>query len=184
MNNDYDKMKNPIDDKKSSGNFNDVLNLVDATKNIKLNEDYRISVISNFRKNLEKKSLSSERFSIKHSFALIVFIAAGYLLTSNLLNNNMDSIESALTDLDEEEINLIVDDYDLSIPLQINDSDVNTQTIDSIYSKSMYSAVNEYINTEGSASYTSDYEINDVENLLSDDEVDQLYSQLLEKEIL
>lgn len=184
MKNDYDKMKNLKINKTLSENYDDVFELVNKTKNIQINEDYRKSVITNFRKNLDKKSRSGERFSFKHSFALTVFVVAGYLLTSNLLNQNTDSIESTLTNMDEKEIDLILNDYDLSLTTSMNDPDANIGAIDSIYANSVYSTISDYINIENSLSIASDYEISNVETLLSDDEVDQLYGQLLEKEIL
>lgn len=184
MNNDYDKMKNLNDDKTSSDNFDDVFKLVNETKNIHYNVGYRDSIIPNFRNNLDKKSKTSDRFSIKHSFALIVFIVAGYFLTSTLTNKNNDSIESTLTNLNTEEINLIADDYDLTISAHENVSDENSQIIDSLYSEHFSKTVSNVLSEESRIDVTEAYELSDVENLLSEDEVDQLYSALIEKEIL
>ncbi len=184
MNNDYDKMKNTKDDKILSENFDDVLKLVNETKNIQITEEYRSSVITNFRKSLEKKSKLSERFTIKHSFAMIVFIVAGYFLTSTLTNNNNDSIENTLTNLNNEEIDIIADDYDLTLSTHENVSDENSQIIDSLYSEHFSNAVDNVLTEESRIAVAESYELSDVENLLSEDEVDQLYTALIEKEIL
>ena len=184
MNNDYDKMKNLNDDKTSLDNFDDVFKLVNETKNIHYNVGYRDSIIPNFRNNLDKKSKTSDRFSIKHSFALIVFIVAGYFLTSTLTNKNNDSIESTLTNLNTEELSLIADDYDLTISAHENVSDENSQIIDSLYSEHFSKTVSNVLSEESRIDVTEAYELSDVENLLSEDEVDQLYSALIEKEIL
>lgn len=184
MNNDYDKMKDQNDDKTSSGNFDEVFKLINETKNIHFNEEYRNSIIPNFRNNLDKKSKTSDRFSFKHSFALIVFIVAGYFLTSTLTNKNNDSIESTLTNLNTEEINLIVDDYDLTFSTHENVSDENSQIIDSLYSEHFSNTVDNVLTEESRIAVAESYELSDVENLLSEDEVDQLFTALIEKEIL
>ena len=60
----------------------------------------------------------------------------------------------------------------------------NSQIIDSLYSEHFSKTVSNVLSEESRIDVTEAYELSDVENLLSDDEVDQLYSAIIEKEIL
>lgn len=167
-----------------SENFKEILDLVNETKSIQLSESYRQSILLNFKSKQAEEIRVDKSQKYKYAFILFAMFTVGYLITSQLLTANDKSVYEILVGLNEEEVNVVFDCYDLSSEVSKILSEENSNTIDSIYSKSLYSTVSDFINIESSSSLTSDYEINDVENLLTDDEVDQLYSQLLEKEIL
>ena len=183
MSKNYDKMKNLVEENHLFKDI-DVLQLVQETRNIELNKEYSDSIIINFRKNLEKKSFHNEKFSFKHIITFIVFISAGYMLTSEVIKDRTKDLESTLKDINQEEISSIVDDYDLSYTIQENIPDESNHIIDSLYSEHFSRTVNKALEEGNSNEMVGDYDLYDIEYLLSDEDINNLYSQLIEKEII
>lgn len=184
MSNKYKNLNDSDSDDSSPESIDEILKLVKETKNIELNLEYKQSIVLRFRNSLKEKSSTNNSFGFKYAFAFVLFFVAGYLITVKLSSLNIETVENTLANLDEEEMNLIVDDYLLTNKFEDTITDEKLELIDSLYSDNLSETVYEIINEDNQAAFTSNYELNDVENLLTDNDVEILYSQLIEKEIL
>jgi hypothetical protein len=159
-------------------------NIIDETKNIHLSKDYSESIITDFRKRIESKGLSKSHPMIKYAFASIIIIVIGYFLISILNHGNPEQIKSLLTDFSEAELNSFSNNYDYSTDIANNIDDAGFIRIDSIFRKSLSESVVESIGKKSLEDILSLRDVANVDEYLSDIEVDIIYAQLINKEIL
>ena len=159
--------------------------IIDETKNIQLSKDYSESIITDFRKRIESKELKRSYPMIRYSFTsiIIIFIVA-YFLISQFNKENPDEIKSLLTNFSEAELNSFSNNYDYSTDIANNIDDAGFIRIDSIYRKNLSESVVESIGKKSLEDILSLSDVANVDEYLSDSEVDIIYAQLINKEIL
>lgn len=159
-------------------------NIIDETKNIHLSKDYSESIITDFRKRIESEDLKRSYPMIRYAFASIILIVVGYFLISQLNKENPEEIESLLTEFSEAELNSFSNNYDYSTDIANNIDDAGFIRIDSIYRKNLSESVVESIGKKSLEDILSLSDVANVDEYLSDIEVDIIYAQLINKEIL
>jgi uncharacterized protein (UPF0128 family) len=159
-------------------------NIIDETKNIHLSKDYSESIITDFRKRIESEDLKRSYPMIRYAFASIILIVGGYFLISQLNKENPEEIESLLTEFSEAELNSFSNNYDYSTDIANNIDDTGFIRIDSIYRKNLSESVVESIGKKSLEDILSLSDVANVDEYLSDIEVDIIYAQLINKEIL
>jgi len=159
-------------------------NIIDETKNIHLSKDYSDSIITDFRKRIESKELKRSYPMIRYAFASIIIFIVGYFLISQLNKKNPDEIKSLLTDFSEAELNSFSKNYDYSTNIANNIDDAGFIRIDSIYRENLSESVVESIGKKSLEDILSLSDVSNVDEYLSDNEVDIIYAQLINKEIL
>jgi hypothetical protein len=159
-------------------------NIIDETKNIHLSKDYSESIITDFRKRIESEDLKRSYPMIRYAFASIILIVVGYFLISQLNKENPEEIESLLTEFSEAELNSFSNNYDYSTDIANNIDDAGFIRIDSIYRKNLSESVVESIGEKSLEDILSLSDVANVDEYLSDIEVDIIYAQLINKEIL
>ena len=102
----------------------------------------------------------------------------------SLTGVNNQELNQALTDLSSDEIDIIANDFYVSEDLTKNIDDVSSQKIYSIYSENLKASFDESVGDINSSEVLSTYNITDVDQYLTDDEMELIYSQLIEKKIL
>jgi len=159
--------------------------IIDETKNIQLSKDYSESIITDFRKRIESKELKRSYPMIRYAFTsiIIIFIVA-YFLISQFNKENPDEIKSLLTNFSEAELNSFSNNYDYSTDIANNIDDAGFIRIDSIYRKNLSESVVESIGKKSLEDILSLSDVANVDEYLSDSEVDIIYAQLINKEIL
>ena len=157
---------------------------IKETKNVNLKKDYSESIITEFRKRRESKNLKKRHPTIKYALASILIIIAGYFLISQINKENQHDVNSELTQYSYSELNSFIDDYDYSNSIELNIADDAIQRIDSIYSDNISASLIESISEKNFEDIFSTNSIVDVDEYLSDNEVDFIYAQLINKEIL
>jgi len=175
----------------SSDNFNKeyteyekLNNIINESKNISLSKDYSDSILTDFRKRIESKELKRSYPMIRYAFASIILIVVGYFLISQLNKENPEEIESLLTEFSEAELNAFSNNYDYLTDIANNIDDAGFIRIDSIYRKNLSESVAESIGKKSLEDILSLSDVANVDEYLSDIEVDILYAQLINKEIL
>ena len=97
---------------------------------------------------------------------------------------NNQELNQALTDLSSDEIDKIANDFYVSEDLTKDIDDVSSQRIYSIYTENLKASFDESVGDINSSEVLSKYNITDVDQYLTDDEMELIYSHLIEKKIL
>ena len=158
--------------------------IIDETKNIPLNKNYSESIITEFRRRKSSNGLRKIFPTIKYAFASIIIIIVGYFLISQINNESPQDVNLLLTQYSDSELDSYINDYDYSKSLEMNIDIDAVQRIDSLYSENISASLIESINEESLTDIVDFNSVADVDEYLSEDEVDLIYAQLINKEIL
>jgi|GEM_PF-1007610 len=158
--------------------------LIDETKNIRLSKDYSESIITDFRRRKGSKGLNKKSPTIKYAFASIIIIIIGYFLISQKNIENPQDVNLLLTQYSDSELDSYINDYDYSNTTEMNIGNDAIQRIDSLYSENISASLIESIKEESLTDIVNFNSVADVDEYLSEIEVDLIYAQLINKEIL
>jgi len=179
-----DELKKSEELKNDFEDYKNLVHSINETKNIEINKDYSESIVPNFRSKIERINEKKLYSNLKYVFASLVIIIAGYFIVSQIDGENKQELKQVLTDLSDDELNLIANDFYASDDLTKNLDDISTQKIDSIYADNLKTSLTESIDDINSNVILSQNNVTDVDQYLSDNEIDLIYSQLIEKKIL
>jgi hypothetical protein len=158
--------------------------IIEETKNVSLSQDYAASIITNFRKRKELKEIKKSSPKFRYAFASILIIIGGYFLISELSKENPEEIKSLLTEFSDTELNSFSDATYYSSNIDKNFDEDAISRIDSVYTENISASVFESMN-ESSMDYI--FNINnlvDVDEYISDNDIDLIYDRLINKDIL
>jgi uncharacterized protein YbgA (DUF1722 family) len=164
--------------------YKNLVHFINETKNVEINKEYLESIVPDFRGRLEKINQKKSSINLKYVFASILIIIGGYFIVSQIDSENKQELKQVLTDLSDDELNLIATDFYSTDELTKNLDDISTQKIDSIYSENLKNSLAESIDDINSNVILSKNNVTDVDRYLSDNDIDLIYSQLIEKKIL
>ena len=170
--------------KKEFDEYKKLNSMIDETKNIPLSKNYSESIITEFRRRKDSKGLKKKSPRIKYAFASVIIIIVGYFLISQINKENPQDVNLLLTQYSDSELDSYINDYDHSNAIEMNIGNEAVQIIDSIYSENISASFIESINGESLTDIVSFKNVADVDEYLSDNEVDLIYAQLINKEIL
>ena len=171
LNNDFEEYKN-------------LVHFINGTKDIEISKEYSESIVPNFRGRLEGIDKKKSFINPKYVFASLLILIAGYFIVSQIGLANKQELKQVLTDLSDDEINLIADEFYGSDDLTKSMDDYSSQKIDSIYAVNLNASLVESIDDVGSSFVFSKYSVADIDQYLSDNDIELIYSQLIEKKIL
>jgi hypothetical protein len=159
--------------------------IIDEIKNVQLNKDYSESIITEFRKRKENKKIKIISPTIKYALASIIIIVAGYFLMTMTNKENLQEIKLNLEDFSEAELNSWNSNYYYSTSaFENNIDDDAVSKIDSIYKENLSESLVEALSEKKLEDFISINNVSDVDEYLSDNDVDMIYNQLINKEIL
>jgi hypothetical protein len=179
-----DELKESEELKNDFEEYKNLVHFIEETKNIEINKDYSESIVSNFRSRLEKTYEKKSYKSLKFVFASLVIIIVGYFIVSQINGDNKQELKQVLTELSDDEINLIANDFYASDNLTRSMDDISSQKIDSLYAENLKASLTESIGDINSNVILSKNNVTDFDQYLSDNDIDLIYSQLIEKKIL
>lgn len=162
-------------------NFKKVMNLVTATKTVTLDAGYTQSILPRFRDKIESKSKKSLYIKYGYGFAVLFIAVISYLFIAKMMMEKPDTqkIYSSLTD---DDANYLASELDLNME---NDYDESSfAKIDSLYNKKLSENITASINDKNISSLSNDISINEIEKYLTDKDIETLYAELSNKEIL
>lgn len=159
-----------------------VYNSVESVKKVTLTEDYAVSIIPEFRRRLEAKK--SVRYNLRYAygFAALIFIALTLLFISrDLSSDKIGDVQFADNDITDAELENIFDQISAEDLLYVY-TDEEANKLDLVY-ESYYS--NEIISKENADENLfalNNLDFSDIENILSDEELDLVYNEIINKE--
>lgn len=162
-------------------NFKKVMNLFTETKAVELDAGYTQSILPRFRNKIESKRKKSVYIKYGYAFAVLFLAVISYLIIARMMTDKpeMQKIYSGLTD---DDANYLASELDLSLE---NDYDENSfAKIDSLYNKTLSENITESISNNNISSVSEDINLNEIEKYLTDKDVETLYAELSNKEIL
>lgn len=162
--------------------FNKIYNLVQKSKSVTLNSDYTQTIIPRFRERLVNDSKVSFISKYKYAFAGIFILFTTYLVTTQVLSNREPNLQKIYSELSDNEVNYFV--TDMRIDLENEVDDLVTEKIDSIYNEKLNENFSASLSENKNKIITDDMNLTELDNYLSDNDIDRLYTELLEKKIL
>jgi len=164
--------------------YKNLEHFINETKNVEINKDYSESIVPNFRIRLEKINEKKSYTKLKYVFASLLIIVVSYITISKFNGGNKQELKQVLTTLSDEELNLIANDFYASDDLTKSMDDISSQKIDSIYAENLKTSLAESIDDINSNVILSKNNVTEADHYLSDNDIDIIYTQLIEKKIL
>ena len=156
--------------------------LITNTKSIRLNEDYSSTILYRFRNNLQDDKKVKPFYNIGACATAVASIMLGFILTVNLFIKNDIDKNSDFQSIIENEKDSIINSFDITDRLISNADSESIQKIDSVYNDLLFQNINAESDLNNFYAVTSDIENIDLEQFISDEKIDQIYAQLMEKE--
>lgn len=162
-------------------NFKKVMNLFTETKAVELDAGYTQSILPKFRNKIESKRKKSVYIKYGYAFAVLFLAVISYLIIARMMTDKpeMQKIYSGLTD---DDANYLASELDLSLENDYNEN--SFAKIDSLYNKTLSENITESISNNNISSVSKDINLNEIEKYLTDKDVETLYAELSNKEIL
>src|SRR5690606_23138066 len=120
---------------------------------------------------------------IRYAFAALFIAVAGYFIISNFNKGQPQEVNSILAEYSEDELNSFSDNYYSSI-IENNLNEYDSEKLDSIYSENIFASIIGSINEKQLNDIFNINNVSDVDEYVSDNDIDKIYSQLIDKEIL
>lgn len=179
-----DELNNSESLKKDFTEYKKLTSYINEVKDVHLNGEYSETIITEFRERLEsKRDLNSFKI-IRYSFSAIVLIVVGYFLISFLDKEKPVEITSILTEFSDDEIESLSYNFDYSADIENHITDDNVNRIDSIYNEKLSSSISASLQENGLEYIFNINNLSDVDEYLSENDVDIIYAQLINKEFL
>ena len=179
-----DELKESEELKNNFGEYKNLMHFIDETKNAEISKDYSESIVPNFRNRLERTDGRKLFKKLKYVFASFLIIIAGYFVVLQFNGEKAQGTEQVLTTFSDEELNLIANDFYASDDLTKSIDDISFQKIDSIYNEKLKTSLAESVDDINSNIIFSKTNVTDVDQYLTDNDIELIYSQLIEKKIL
>lgn len=175
-------LKNSEELKNLYNEYKAVINTVESAKKITLNETYAESILPEFRRRLEAKK--STRFSFRYTYglAVVIFIVITALFISRSLSpDKINDSKFAHNDLGEAELETILNQISTEDLLLVYTSEENYK-LDSIYEAYFANEIVKDDNADENLFALNDIDFTEIEQILSDEELDFVYNELINKE--
>jgi hypothetical protein len=179
-----DELKNSKELKNEFEEYKNLLKIINETKNTAINKEYSESIVPNFRNRLDKIGEKKSYKNLKYVLASFIIIIAGYFIVSQINREDKQDLNQVLTNLSDDELNLYAADFYSSEDLTKSMENISSKRIDSLYAENLKSSVDESIDNINPNLILNKNDVTDIYLYLSDNDIDRIYSQLIEKKIL
>jgi hypothetical protein len=170
--------------RKSFENYRTVTEIIDETKNIKLNSNYTQSIITDFRSKQTVKKYNQIFPMLKYALSFVVVTVLSFYFVNDFIKKDVNDIHTTLAELSTEEMNYVSSNLEVTNSIESSLDEISLDKIDSLYSQQLADNIDSS-NKEGNADIIlNGCELTDVEDYLSDDDIEKIYTQLIDKEIL
>lgn len=165
--------------------YNDYINLmkcVDDEKKKNINSDYAESVLPEFRRRIEQKKYSSRYASFAYGLAIATAVIIVLLITLPINKDSSSSFaDLSSEDIDTQEFDRLFDEMATQELITTYD-DIKSADLDSIY-LSYYSAeITESENQLENLFALNDLEYYEIEQILSEKELEIVYNEIINRE--
>ncbi len=176
-----EELKNSIELRNEYENYKKLFDVIQYTKSIKLSDEYSQNIIPVFRKKLERKQKFSALIKFGYVFAVLLAFVVGYSVMNFMIKTNKENPVS-FTSITPEEASSFADEMNINFE---NDYDEQASaSIDSLYTTAFNENVKSSIDSKRIQSISKDISIDELDKYLSEDDVNLIFAELSDKEIL
>ncbi|MDT3696542.1 MAG: hypothetical protein ROY99_09115 [Ignavibacterium sp.] len=155
--------------------------LITNTRSIKLSEEYSSRILLRFRNNLQVDKKNKSYYNLGAITAAFASIILGFVLTVNLFIKTDVDKTSELVTIIENDRDSIVNSFDISDKLISRADSESLNRIDSVYNDLLSQNIDFESEPDNFNAFTYDIENVDFEQFISEEKIDQIYAQLMEK---
>lgn len=170
--------------RKSFEDYKTLIQIIDKTKNIKLNPDYTQSIVPDFRNKIEVKKFNQVIPKLMYSLSFVAVALLSFYFVYDITTKDSNDITTTFAELSTEEMNIVSESIDFSASSGNSLEELSMEKIDSLYSEQLSENILESSEEKTTGNILNGYELSDVEDYLSDDDIEKIYTQLIDKEIL
>jgi hypothetical protein len=179
-----DELHNSDSLRKSFEDYKTLTQIIAETKNIKLNSNYTQSIITDFRSKQTVKKYNQIFPMLKYALSFVVVAVLSFYFVNDFIKKDVNDIHTTLAELSTEEMNYVSSNLEVTNSIESSLDEISLDKIDSLYSQQLADNIDSS-NKEGNADIIlNGRELTDVEDYLSDDDIEKIYTQLIDKEIL
>lgn len=176
-----EELKTSIELRNEYENYKKLFDVIQITKSIKLSDEYSQNIIPVFRKKLERKQKYSAIIKFGYVFAVLLAFVVGYSVMDFMIKTNKENPVS-FTSITPEEASSFADEMNINFE---NDYDEQASaSIDSLYTTAVNENVKSSIDSKRIQSISKDISIDELDKYLSEDDVNLIFAELSDKEIL
>lgn len=176
-----EELKTSIELRNEYENYKKLFDVIQITKSIKLSDEYSQNIIPVFRKKLERKQKFSAMIKFGYVFAVLLAFVVGYSVMDFMIKTNKENPVS-FTSITPEEASSFADEMNINFE---NDYDEQASaSIDSLYTTAFNENVKSSIDSKRIQSISKDISIGELDKYLSEDDVNLIFAELSDKEIL
>ncbi len=152
---------------------------INDSKDAKLNDDYLNNVIPKFRDKIHHKNNIILKPAIGFALGIVVMVL-GYLTVIQIKSDDVEDLQITERIYDETELDSYLDYFDL--PGKADLTDYQIPEIDSVYNQNLEQNIRNSLIEDGNKGYEliADLSYTEMEEILSDQQLEDLYLQLLE----
>lgn len=170
--------------RKSFEDYKTLIQIIDKTKNIKLNPDYTQSIVPDFRNKVEVKKFNQVIPKLKYALSFVAVAVLSFYFVYDITTKDSNDITTTLAELSTEEMNIVSESIDVSASSGNSLEELSMEKIDALYSEQLSKNILESSEEKTTGNILNGSELSDVEDYLSDDDIEKIYTQLIDKEIL
>lgn len=162
-------------------NYKKLKELITNTRSIKLSEEYSSGILPRFRNNLQEDKKAKPYYNLGAITAAFASLIIGFVLTVNLFIKTDPDKPSDLITIIENDRDSIINSFDISDKLISKADSESFQIIDSVYNDLLSQNISIESETDDFDAFAFEIEKADLEQFISEEEIDQIYAQLMEK---
>lgn len=162
-------------------NYKKLKELITNTRSIKLSEEYSSGILPRFRNELQENKKNKLYYNLGAITAAFASVIIGFVLTVNLFIKTDPDNPSDLITIIENDRDSIINSFDIYDKLISKADSESFQIIDSVYNDLLSQNINIESETDDFDAFAFDIENADLEQFISEEEIDQIYAQLMEK---
>jgi len=163
-------------------NYKDLFNEIDVEKKKLINQDYAATIIPEFRKRIENNKSSRTQYVFAAGITAAVIVVLFLFLNPLDTGDSQSDVELAYNNLPESELDYLYSQMTAEELLSINQTDSQPE-FDSMYMNYYSTRLIEDEDPVENLFAINDIDLEEIEKILSEQELEIVYSQLINKEI-
>lgn len=170
-----------------SNNFNKYKKLkemISETRSINLSESYSSGILPRFRKKMEARNKSKPYQKIGAFITAATSLVVGFTLTINLFINENGQDLNDLAEIIESEKDSLISSFEISDNLVSKADSESLAKMDSVYNDIISQNIYVEYDFDDFNDLTYDIQNIELEQFITDEDVDKIYTILINKEIL
>src|SRR5690606_21314077 len=158
--------------------------MISETRSINLSESYSSGILPRFRKKMEARNKSKPYQKIGASITAATSLVVGFTLTINFFINENGQDLNDLAEIIESEKDSLISSFEISDNLVSKADSESLAKMDSVYNDIISQNIYVEYDFDDFNDLTYDIQNIELEQFITDEDVDKIYTILINKEIL